>query len=172
MNKARKVSYLAMLVSLTVVLSILEGLIPAFLPPGVKLGLSNIAVMYAIFVMDKKTAFLLCVSKSFFVFITRGALAGELSFCGGVLSISVIIILLFLFKDKLSYVIISILGAVSHNLGQLAAISVILKSNYIFYYIPILLVSGIVMGSITGIVLGVVMPRLDINILPNRTKEL
>ena len=64
---------LALLFALSVVLMLLENMIPPLpaLPPGVKLGLSNIAVMYCLFYMGKENAFILLVLKSLFVFLTR-----------------------------------------------------------------------------------------------------
>lgn len=154
---------MGMLLAMIVVLSVLEGMLPpiATLPPGFRLGLSNIVTMYALFIMGKKTALTLSIVKSLFVGCTRGVMAGILSFCGGVLSIIVLIILITIFKDKLSYVILSIFGAIAHNIGQLVAIIILLSSIQMLYYLPILLIASIIMGSVTGIVLRVVMPSLS-----------
>lgn len=159
MKKTYKLTYTAMLLALTVVLSIFENMLPALpsMPPGVKLGLSNIAVMYAVFFAGIKSSFFLAFSKGFFSFITKGFLAGILSLCGGVLSVLVIIIAISIFKEKISYIMISVLGAVFHNVGQVSAITLMLKVNY-FYYLPVLIISGIIMGSITGVILNMIMP--------------
>ena len=99
-----------MLFALAVVMMFIEGMIPPIpsLPPGVKLGLSNIVVMYCLFYFGKKPAFLLLLLKSFFAFLTRGALAFLMSFCGGFFSIFVMILLLAFTKERVSYIIISI----------------------------------------------------------------
>jgi heptaprenyl diphosphate synthase len=70
--------------ALTLVLNLVENMIPPItgLPPGVKLGLSNIVVMYCLFNVNKTTAFSIASLKSVFVLITRGATAGLLSFAG------------------------------------------------------------------------------------------
>ncbi len=162
-SKAKYISYMAMLLTLIVVLSIFESMLPPFpmLPPGVKIGLANIVTMYTIFFIGKKEAFILNIAKGVFVLITRGFTAGILSLCGGILSICVIIVLTFIFKKKISYMILSIAGAISHNIGQLIAIIIIMNNKYTAYYLPVLLIAGIIMGSITGILLKTLLPVLS-----------
>lgn len=160
MSKARKITTTAMLFAVAIVLSFMEGLLPPlpYLPPGFKLGLSNIAVMYALFFTDKKQAFLIAVLKALFVFAVRGATSGLLSLSGGILSIAAMALLMFIFKDKISYLMLSVAGAVVHNLGQLAAVTLIMYSRYTLYYMPVLIIAGVIMGCLTGTVLKIIMP--------------
>lgn len=161
MNRTRKLTHLAMMLTLTVVLSIFESMIPSFAPAGIKLGLANIAVMYGLIFYGRKEAVVLNVAKAALGFATRGATAGILSFCGGMLSIFVIIILGIIFKDKISYIILSVFGAIFHNVGQLIAVYFIMDNYNVFYLLPILIISGVVMGVITGILLKTLMPVLS-----------
>lgn len=162
-SKAKYISYMAMLLTLIVALSIFEAMLPPFpmLPPGVKIGLANIVTMYTLFFIGKKQAFSLNIAKGVFILITRGMTSGILSLCGGILSICVIILLSGLFKDKISYMLLSIFGAISHNIGQLIAITIILGNKYALYYLPVLIGAGILMGSITGILLKTLLPVLS-----------
>lgn len=162
-SKAKNISYMAMLLTLIVVLSIFESMLTAVmaLPPGIKPGLANIVTMFALFFIGKKEAFLLTVAKGVFVLITRGFTSGVLSITGGILSILVIIIISAILKDKISYLLLSIAGAVFHNTGQLLALTLLLGNNkYTLYYLPVLIVSGIIMGVITGVLLKTLMPVL------------
>ncbi|WMJ23304.1 Gx transporter family protein [Paludicola sp. MB14-C6] len=166
-NKTRErnilqLTQLALLFALTVVLMVVESLIPPIpmLPPGVKIGLSNIVTMYVLFYLGKKYAFVILGLKGLFVFITRGATAFILSFSGGLLSIIVMIVILMLKKINISYIIISMCAAIAHNLAQLCVASILLKTTTVFYYSPILIVSGVVMGIITGIVLKATLPAM------------
>ena len=157
---------LALLFALSVVLMLLENMIPPLpaLPPGVKLGLSNIAVMYCLFYMGKENAFILLVLKSLFVFLTRGMIAFCMSFAGGICSFFIMILLISLKKQNLSFIIISVCAAVTHNMAQLLVSAVILSGTAVFYYAPVLAVSGILMGIVTGVLLRFMMPvmrRLD-----------
>lgn len=162
MTRTQKITHMAMMLALTVVLSVFESMIPAFVSiPGVKLGLANIAVMYTLISYGKKEAVSLSIAKSILAGATRGFTAFLLSFCGSMLSIIVIILLLVLFKNKLSYIIVSVFGAVCHNLGQLTAVYFIMNTYSILYYLPILIVSGVIMGIITGILLKTLLPVIS-----------
>lgn len=160
-SSAKKVAFLGLMFAMSVTLSFLESLIPVsgLLPPGVKLGLSNIITMYTLFFLSAKYAYSIAVLKSLFVLITRGVTAGFLSALGGLLSVTVMLIVMLVFK-KSTYLTTSIIGAVAHNIGQLIG-SLILLGPAVLYYSPILLVSGVVMGVVTGLVLKVVMPALE-----------
>ena len=159
--KTKNVALGGLMLAMIVVLSIIESFFPPmpFLPPGVKLGLSNIVVMYSVFFLSKKYAVCLAIFKSIFVFLTRGFLASLFSFSGGLLSIVVIVLFVSIFKDKISYITLSILGAISHNIGQIIVFSFVMKNVYVmFSYTPILIISGIIMGTVTGILLKAIMP--------------
>lgn len=151
---------LAMLLAMIMALSALEHMLPPLplLPPNVRLGLSNIVTMYALFFMGWRPAFLLAVLKSLFVVLMRGVTAGILSLCGGVLSLLCILLAAALFGQKVSYLVLSLLGAVAHNMGQILAASVLMGTSLVLYYLPVLVLSGIVMGAVTGALLRIVMP--------------
>ncbi|MDF2593982.1 MAG: putative rane protein [Clostridia bacterium] len=159
-NKTKFMVLTALLFAVAIVLSIVENTLPP-LPaavPGVKLGLSNIAVMYALFFLGKKEAFAIAVLKALFVFITRGAVAGFLSLSGGILSLAVMIIMMIIFRDKVSYLITSIFGSVFHNVGQFIAIYCIYTSIYLWAYLPVLLISGVIAGIATSTLLKFIFP--------------
>lgn len=143
-------------------LSFLEGLLTPWLglPPGVKIGLANIVVMYALLCLGKGSALTLTVLKSMFVFFTRGATAGALSLGGGILAF-LAMALLYGPKRKVSLFILSAMSAIAHNLGQLLILRLLMRSVYALYYLPILLVSGLVMGSLTVCCLRAMLPALE-----------
>ena len=95
-QKARETAWTGMLFALAIALSYLESLVSPLLGlmPAIKLGLSNIVVMYALLFLRTRTALLLVVLKALFAFLTRGATAGFLSLCGGALSLGVMLGLL------------------------------------------------------------------------------
>lgn len=161
-QKALDVAFMGLLFALSVILSFIEGLIPtSFLPPGVKLGLSNILTMYCIFFLGAKRAFALATLKSLFVFLTRGFTASMMSLAGGLFSVLVILLLSKIKKAKLSYLILSVIGAISHNIAQMFMITLIFKNAFTIWYLPILLISGVIMGVITGFILKAVLPALS-----------
>lgn len=161
-NKTRNIAITGMLFALAMVLSFLEGIFTPLmgLPPGVKLGLANIVVMYALFFMGRKEAVMLIILKSLFAFLTRGAIAAVLSFCGGGLSLMALMLLMLLKKAPPMF-IMSVTGAIMHNIGQLLALRfLVTTSPYTIYYLPILLISGVVMGALTSVSLQAVLPAL------------
>ncbi len=162
-SKAREICFLGLLGALAVVLAIAEGMLPVlpFLPPGVKLGLSNVAVMYAVFFLGAKQAIAVAVLKSAFVFILRAPLAAAMSLTGGLLSVCIMLLLRAWTKGRLDTLFLSIAGAVGHNLGQLGMSVLVLQSAYALYYLPVMLLSGVAMGIATGLLLRVVIPALE-----------
>lgn len=163
LQKTRLLVSTALLFALALVLTVVENsLTPlAIGVPGVKLGLSNIAVMYALFLLDKKQAFTIAALKAIFVFATRGLTAGILSFCGGMLSILVMLVLLLIFKDRISYLVLSIFGAVAHNVGQFTAISIIYTNLVLWVYLPVLLIAGVIAGVATSTLLRFILPAFQ-----------
>lgn len=159
---AARIAYGALFLSLSLALSWLEMQLPqtAFLPPGVKLGLSNVVTMYCLFFVGALSAFLVAFLKSCFVFLMRGSFAGLFSLLGGLCSVTVMLLFSRLLKRRISYLMLSILGAVFHNLGQLAGVFMTL-SRHAWIYAPALVLSGIVMGTLTGLMLKVILPALS-----------
>lgn len=162
-HKVRQVAVLGMFFALALVLSFLEGLLPPIpmLPPGIKLGLSNIVTMYCLLYLGKGSAYLLAVLKAGFAFLTRGSTAGFLSLCGGVLAITVMVVLMLPKRYIISVFLLSVSGAVGHNIGQLAGSVVLIGGFAAFAYLPVLLLAGVVMGAVTGIILKTVLPAVE-----------
>ncbi|HOV70277.1 MAG TPA: Gx transporter family protein, partial [Clostridia bacterium] len=154
-NNTRQLVLSALIFAAALVLAAFENALPPIpVPvPGVKLGLSNIAVMYALFFLSGKRAFAIAVLKAIFVFSTRGLIAGIISLSGGIVSVLVMLVMMFIFSDKISYLLVSISGAVFHNIGQITAAMVIYSSVYLASYIPFLVVAGVIAGIATAVIL-------------------
>ncbi len=152
---------ISLLFALCVILNFLESTYVLFpLYPGVKLGLSNVVIMFALFLMNFKTALSLAFAKALLSFITRGFSAAVLSLSGGILSVLSMFILYKLFKDRISLLALSVTGAVLHNVAQLLAVSVMWQSSAVFSLSPILTVSGVVFGILNALLLHVTLPYL------------
>lgn len=164
MYKTKIIAFLGIMLAVVIVLSWLEFMVSSafLLPPHIKLGLANIVTMYCVIFVGKKSAITLTVLKSLFVFLTRSPIAGLLSFCGGVLSILIIILLVSLFKDKISYVALSVAGAIAHNLGQLGVMIAIIGRFVALSYLPVMIISGIVAGMLTGALLKITLPFFNV----------
>lgn len=165
-NRSRKVKRLALmglLFALAMALSFLESLLPALpmLPPGIRLGLSNIVTMYALFVLGPVSGYTIAILKALFVLLTRGAVAAAMSAAGGVFSVTIMLLLFLLPGIKEQYLLLSVFGGAAHNIGQLVMARFIINNQYVWYYFPVLLAAGLLMGAITGMALRVVLPYLN-----------
>lgn len=150
-----------MLSAVALVLSFLESLIPtaAFMPPGAKAGFSNLATMFAASSMGLAPALAITVIKALFAGVTRGASAFFMSFAGGVLS-TLTMFILFKFTKNSGYMLIGVVSAIMHNIGQLAVATFIVGNKSVIGYAPILLIAGIITGAITGTIFSAVIPAL------------
>ena len=159
-NKTKQITLSALLFALAMALSFIEGCItfPGLLP-GMKLGLANIVIMYALFFMGIKQAFFLDLLKALFVFLVTGPMAGFLSLCGGMLSLLVMWVL-YALPNRPTWFILSVCGALAHNVGQLVGAGFILGSTLSLYYAPVMLLLGLVMGGLTAATLRAILPAL------------
>ncbi|MDR3231013.1 MAG: Gx transporter family protein [Synergistaceae bacterium] len=153
---ALQITTLGLMLSMIFVLSTLEGaLFP--LPFHMRFGLSNVVTMYALFFMGKRAALTLTAMKSLSVLLTRGPIAGLLSLSGGMLSLLAIALLATAWRGA-SYFLLSVAGAVTHNMAQLAVASWLASTNLLFFLLPLMAGAGILAGSLTAVLLRVVMP--------------
>lgn len=162
MKKTYSVTRLALIFALCIILNFLESaylIFPSF--PGVKLGLSNIPVMFSLICLGAPSALSVSFAKSLFVLITRGVSAGILSITGGLLSIGVMWCILKLTKKTASLSATGISGALAHNIGQLCASALLWKSTSVFTLFPILAVSACIFGVLNALLLHTVMPYLN-----------
>lgn len=157
---AQKAALYGVLVALAMILSYTEVLIP--LPvgiPGVKPGLANLVVFFALYSMSAGEAFLISMVRIILVSITFGNGSAFLySMAGGILSFLVMWICRK--KDVLMPTGVSIAGGIAHNVGQLLMASVILENGAVFTYMPVLLTAGCITGGIIGIIGGQIRSRI------------
>ncbi len=148
--------------ALALALSFIERLIlSAFpLPMGIKPGFSNIIVMFVCSALGPLPAIGIAVIKAAFAALLSGVSAGIISLTGGVLSVLTMSLMLKISKKRLSYTGISVISAVMHNLGQTLAASLLTGSSLFLGYMPVLLLTGAVFGTVTGITLNITMPYL------------
>ncbi len=158
---AKTVALGGMLAALCIALSAVEGLLTGWLglPPGVKPGFANVAVMYALFFLGTKPALLLVALKALFAALTRGASAGILSAAGGMLSLAVLLFLRCI--PRLGWAVLSVCGAFAHNLGQLAAVGLLFDTSSVVWYLPILTLSAAACGVLSGYLLSRIAPVVN-----------
>lgn len=159
-RKSGAVALGGLLAALALAFSFLEGLLPPMpgMPPGAKLGLSNIVTMYAAGSLGLPWALALALLKAGFAFLTRGVTAGLMSLSGGTLS-TLCMWLLFK-KTKASFALTGVCGALAHNAAQLGVAYALLSAPVLFYA-PFLGLFGLLTGFLTGTVLRLTFPALE-----------
>ena len=147
----RKVAIFGVFTALALIFSYVELLIPInFGIPGAKLGLANLMTVLVLYKMGIKEALALSVTRIILSGFMFGNLFGILySLSGGL--ISLIIMYLFLKTNLFSNIIISIMGGIFHNVGQLLVAMLFFSSTVFMYYLPYLMLFGILSGIIIGI---------------------
>ena len=160
--KTKKVAVMAMCIALAMVLSYVESQIPSPGIPGVKLGLANLVVIFALYKLGWKEAAGISLLRVLLVSLLFGHAASLLySASGAVLSLAGMILLRRL--DRLSCVAVSVLGGVLHNLGQILMAWALMGPNVV-YYLPVLIFSGTVAGVAIGAVSALLVRRLDLSV--------
>ena len=145
------IARLGMLVAVCMILSWLEAQIPAFFAvPGIKLGLTNLVVLLALYRMSASEALAINFVRIMAVgFLFGNGMSIIYSLSGGLCSFAV----MFLLKKtgKLRIFTVSMCGGIFHNIGQIIAAMIIIDVKSV-YYLPVLWVSGIAAGVVVGLI--------------------
>ena len=158
--KYKKLTVLALSVSLAMILSFVESLIPPLaMIPGVKIGLANIVTVFLLYTLGVRAAgavSLVRVLLSALLFGNVQSLIFSLS--GAILSFVIMIIA----KHLLPFgtVGVSVLGAIAHNAGQIIAAVIVMETMGVAYYFVPLVVSGTLGGVFVGFIAAVITSRL------------
>ncbi|HWQ57721.1 MAG TPA: Gx transporter family protein [Clostridia bacterium] len=157
---AGNIARLGLIACVAVVLGYVDSLLPLPAIPGVKLGLANCALLYALYFCDAGSAFLLMLLKVGLSGLLYGGVpAMAYSLAGGALSLAAM--LLARRAKDLSVVGVSVTGALLHNIGQMAVACLVVESRALLAYLPVLLVSAAVTGTLTGLAATYTMRALE-----------
>ena len=159
--ETRRIAQIGVLVSLAMVLSYLESLFPVFLAvPGIRIGLANIAIVFALYHLGFRAALGISVVRVVLSALLFGSVISmSYSLCGALISLAMMAILKR--SGLFGTVAVSVVGGVSHNLGQIAVACLILQTKAIAYYAPVLILSGTASGVVVGLVSAAVITRLE-----------
>lgn len=160
--KTKKITFYSLMLSLALVLSYLESLVPlSFAVPGIKMGLPNIVIVFVLYKKGFVPAVCISIVRVLLVSILFGNVMSMFySMAGAVLSMAVMGLLKK--SSKFSCVGVSVAGALGHNAGQIAMAALLLKTTGLVYYFPVLCAAGVVAGVCIGILGGMLVKRADI----------
>lgn len=155
-----KIAYWGVFLALALVCSYVESLIPiSFGIPGVKLGLTNIVVILMLYTIGAKDAILISVLRIILAgFMFGNAFSIIYSLAGGILSF--VVMLLLKNTGKLKILSISTAGGISHNVGQLIVAAFVVENYNILFYVPVLIIAGIITGFLIGLLAGEIVLRI------------
>lgn len=160
-NKTAKLATYGLLIALAMILSYVEAQIPAFfVVPGMKLGLTNIVVLFALYRIGYKSAFFVNLLRILLVSMLFGnGMSLAYSLAGGMLS--TLVMMLLKRSGKLKIVTVSIVGGICHNVGQILVAIVILQTTALAWYLLVLWFSGLASGLVIGLIGGEMVKRLN-----------
>ncbi len=152
---------MGLLLAFALILSYVEVLIPFHVAiPGIKLGLANLAVILCLYLFGYRQALLLTVLKA----VLSGFLFGNMSMilysvAGAVVSFFAMSVM---YKsDKFHLPVVSAIGGVMHNIGQLLVAYLTIRTYGILYYVPVLILAGLITGLLIGMTASLVLPYIQ-----------
>lgn len=162
--RSSKVAQYGLFAALAILMGYVEMLIPLpLLVPGMKLGLANVIIVIVLYHMDTKSAFFISLVRVLMSGLLFQGFAGLLySLAGALLSLAVMALLKK--TGKVSITGVSVMGGVFHNVGQIIVAAAVVENIKMAYYLPFLLVTGVVTGFVIGAV-----ARLALGYLQRRT---
>lgn len=163
-GRARYTALMGALLATSMAFAYLEAILPINIGiPGVKLGLANMTVIFALYRLKARDAVLLSLIRVLLSSILFGNVTvAAYSLCGAALSLLVMILLKL--TDKFSEVGVSVAGGVAHNIGQLACAAALMENASLAWYLPVLAVSGCIFGALIGALGAIAVRRIKMNI--------
>ena len=151
-RRVKTLALCALLTALALGLSYAERMIPLglLIPlPGIKLGLANVVTLFALCFLGAGPAFGILIARCFLGSLFAGSLSGLIfSLTGGLLAMAVMAAARR--SGRLSVYGVSVCGAAAHNMGQICAAMAVMKTTAVISYLPVLLVTAVFSGALTG----------------------
>ena len=156
----KKTAYMGLFAAVAIIFGYVETLLPDFAGiPGIKLGLANLITVILLYFFGWREAAVV----SFIRILVIGFMFGNLfsilfSLAGAGLSLLVMVLL----KKNGGFSVagVSIAGGVTHNIGQILIAVCVVENVNLFYYLPVLLIAGLLTGLLIGILSGEIMKRI------------
>ena len=148
------------LIAVAMILSYIESLIPAFTTiPGIKMGLSNIATVFALYVLGWPYAILVSVIRVILSTMLFGKITGLIYGLSGA-ALALLAMILVKKTNRLSTVGVSVVGGVTHNIGQIIAVCIVMGTSAIALNLVVLLITGTIAGVLIGVAAGILIERI------------
>lgn len=141
-----------MLTAAALIIFIIEAYLPPLAPiPGIKLGLANVITLFTLIAVGRKEAFTVMALRVVLGSIFTGSMMSFIySAAGALLCFGVMLTALIFMNESLLWCV-SVLGAIGHNIGQMAAAVIVTGTTAILWYLPVLMISAVITGLFTGL---------------------
>ena len=158
--KARRLTELALLTAAALIIFIVELQIPNPFPiPGIKLGLANIITVYAVYRYRPYEAAMIVAVRLILGAVFSGNITALIySAAGSLLCLTGMLLLKRIIDEKHLWTA-SVIGALLHNTGQMAAALIVMRTPQLLLYYPFLIVSGCLSGAFTGLCAQIIIKR-------------
>ena len=158
----KKLTQMALLTAISMIVFLIEAQIPLpFAVPGVKLVVANVITLYAIWTLGRREAGAILLIRVILGNLVAGSvMAMAFSLAGGLLCWVIMCLLKPIMKRNQIW-IMSILGALGHNAGQLLVAAFVTGTASIAWYAPVLVVAGVITGFFTGQCAQILLNHMD-----------
>lgn len=159
--KLRKMTFAALLTACALIIFTVEAQLPSLTPvPGIKPGLANIITVFCLCTLGAKYALGILIARVLLGSFLTGQVSAVLySLSGGLLAWGVSALLRRFFPVERVWVL-SVFSAIAHNCGQILCAVLITETASLFWYLPVLLIAGIITGAFTGLCAQLLLRRL------------
>lgn len=162
---AKKIAVMALFTALGLIVFIIENQFPPLFVPGAKMGLANIFSMSALILYGPAEAFVVVVVRTFLGSLFVGNISMLLySFTGGVISLALSSVLMYVVYPRVSLMAVSIAAAVLHNIVQSAVYVFVTETALMLSFMPYMALIGILSGTIVGAVVEIIFKKVPANV--------
>lgn len=158
---AKKLAVLGVLTALSLIAFLIENLFPPLFIPGAKLGLANAFSFIALVIYSPAEAFIIVIARTVLGAVFAGNISAVMySFTGGMVSMAVSSLLLYLVHPKISLICVSVIAAAAHNVTQNIVFVAVYSTPVAFSYMPYLILIGALSGAFIGAAVATVVKRV------------
>ena len=159
-HKTLSIAQSGLMIAFAMIVSYIESILPFYFgAPGIKPGFANFFVVFLIIMRQYKQALFVNGCRILLTGLLFGNMFSILYSLMGALC-SFLAMFLISRVTWMSIVNISMVGGVCHNMGQYAVACVVLHGTDLTYYLPVLMLAGVISGGLNGVLVRTISPHI------------
>lgn len=159
--KTRKIVVLALLASLAIGLNLIDSFVSSAFPIGVRLGVANLVIIVALYLYGAREALIITILKFLIASLIRGNIFSITFFMAMAGSLSSLTVMIVLKRLKFNIISIGVSGGLMHMIMQIVVLALYSSNAYVFYYLPVLLISSLISSVILAIIANTIIKRFS-----------